>query len=341
VADVKVSVLSPSDEPAWREYVNAHPDATIYHTLEWRDILYNEYRVEPVYLIAKEGERIVGVLPMFFVKNLRGRRLMSLPFSIYGGPVCDSAEALYLLINCAWGECEEKGIGSLTIRTGGHITGFSAGKEYISSVLDIDKDMDAIWNMLKYNTRTAIRRARSNGLSFNFATDDDAIKAFYSLQLRSRKRQGLPTPSLRYYRSIVNGLNGRARLAIVRQGDTPLAGGLFFAFKDTFLFAQGASDYRYQNWRPNDLLVWEAIKRAHGEGFKSFDFGLTPCDDEELLFFKRKWGGSLTPWYDCVYPETERAGRHSLLYNAGSAVFRRLPLWASARVGGAVIRCAG
>lgn len=58
MANVDVSILTLSDEPAWQVYVNSHPDAKIYHTLEWRDILYDEYRFEPVYLIAREGAEL-------------------------------------------------------------------------------------------------------------------------------------------------------------------------------------------------------------------------------------------------------------------------------------------
>ena len=90
MADTDVSILTHSDEPVWQAYVNSHPDATIYHTLEWRDIIYNEYKFEPVYLMAKAEGTVVGVLPMFLINNLRGRRFVSLPFSIYGGPLGDT-----------------------------------------------------------------------------------------------------------------------------------------------------------------------------------------------------------------------------------------------------------
>lgn len=341
MANVAVSILTLSDEPAWQAYVNAHPDATIYHTLEWRDILYNEYRFEPVYLMAKEGEKVAGILPLFLLKNLRGRRLVSLPFSIYGGPIYDSDEGLHKLLDYAKAECEKKGARLLRVRAGGAEMGGPKVERYVSSVLRIDAELPRIWDGFKYNTRTAIRRAQKHGLTFDFNSNDVTIRDFYLLQLMSRKRQGLPTPPLRYYRAIVDGLKCRARFAVVREGDVPLAGGLLFAFRDAVLFAQGASDYRHQNLRPNDLLIWEVIRWAKNNGFRRFDFGLTPRDDEELLFFKRKWGAVSIPYYDCVYPETEKRGRYGLSYNAGSAIFRILPLWASARVGSTVIRYMG
>lgn len=356
---IGVSALTTADESAWQVYINSHPEGTIYHTLEWRDILYNEYRYEPAYLIAKEtlpplpgfmpvgaerldeSERIVGVLPMFIVKNLRGRRLRSLPFSIYGGPICDRKDVVSRLIQRAIGDADGKRLKSLVVRGNNGLEGLVPSKKYISSVLGLDAGLDSIWDRLKYNTRTAIRRAQTHGLTFEFERDDKIIEDFYSLQLSSRRRQGLPTPSIGYYQSIIDGLKEKAKLALVRKEGKAIAGGLFFMYHDVVLFALGASDYRYQTYRPNDLLVWETLQWASGEGCKRFDFGLTPDTDNELLRFKRKWGGVSTSWHDYIYPEDKEAERPGISHNVGSAILKRLPLRVSTRVGKYVIRCLG
>lgn len=340
-SDIDISGLTDAFEPAWNNYVSSHPYATIYHTLQWRDILYSEYHFEPLYLLAREGDKVVGTLPMFLINNLRGKRLVSLPFSIYGGPLFDNKEVLYRFLNYVKDKLAIEEFKSLRVRSSEKIKEVNLDSQYVASVLDLSAGVDAIWEGLRYKARTAVRRAKKNCLVFELSSDEAALKDFYSLQLMSRKRQGLPTPSIRYYRSMIASFKEKAWLALVRKDGKPLAGGLFFIYRDLVLFAQGASDRRYQTYRPNDLLVWEIIKRADGEGFNRFDFGLTPSSDKELLKFKRKWGAVSTCWYDYIYPEGEKLERADISYSVGSTVFKRLPLMVSARVGRHVIKNLG
>lgn len=340
MADISVSALTSSDESAWRNYVNSHPDATIYHTLEWRDIICNEYKFEPVYLIAKTEGTVVGVLPVFFINNLRGKRFMSLLFSSYGGPVCDSEEVLRSLLDAVKAEGAKRGASSISIRAENRLEGFSEAEDYVASALDLRAGLEAIWKGFIHKRRTAIRRGEKFDLVLGWETGEAAVKDFYLLQLMSRKRQGLPTPSLSYYRTIMDSLKGNVFLAIVRKEKVPLAAGLFFKFKGNLLFAQGASDSRYWNYRPNDFLVWEVIKWAVNEGFSHFDFGLTQEEDDSLLMFKKKWGTVSKKWHTWRYPEGigDRSGLH---YEIGSAVFRGLPLPVSSYVGRHVIKWFG
>jgi hypothetical protein len=49
------------------------------------------------------------------------------------------------------------------------------------------------------------------------------------------------------------------------------------------------SDARFNNQGPNQLLLWECIKRAHQRGAKYFDFGRTALWHHSLLTFKDRW----------------------------------------------------
>ena len=44
------------------------------------------YRYRPMYLLARDGQGIRGVLPLFIVRNpIMGTVLISSPFAVYGG----------------------------------------------------------------------------------------------------------------------------------------------------------------------------------------------------------------------------------------------------------------
>lgn len=338
MSDIKISILTPSDEPAWQDYVNSHPDATIYHTLEWRDILYNEYGFEPVYLIAKEEERVVGILPLFLIKNLRGRRLVSLPFSIYGGPVGDSKEVVSALLKKCVEMVKEGRAASLEIKPCKHldveVPGLSFDDWGIGRAVDLTVGIEALWKEFAY--RRNVDRAIREGLMFT-VSDNEMVEGFYKLQLMTRKRQGLPAPSLRYYNSFFKEMGGCVKLAMIESDGIPVAGGIFFAYKDKVLYALGASDHRYLHLRPNDLLVWEMMKWSALAGYKEFDLGPTPSGNDGLLHFKRKWGGKENLVKRCSYPLIQKNRANP----DGNILFKMLPLSVSKLVGSKVIRSMG
>ena len=52
------------------------------------------YKHRPVYLVAKEGGEIKGILPMFLMRSMIfGKKLVSVPFAPYGD-VCAGNEAI-------------------------------------------------------------------------------------------------------------------------------------------------------------------------------------------------------------------------------------------------------
>ena len=52
-----------------------------------------------------------------------------------------------------------------------------------------------------------------------------------------------------------------------------VVGGIFLKFKNRFSDEFRAWNRGYNELRPNYYLYWEAIKLAHNEGYKIFDFG--------------------------------------------------------------------
>jgi hypothetical protein len=69
-----------------------------------------------------------------------------------------------------------------------------------------------------------------------------------------------------------------------------ISGAIFFKYKNTYIYEHGASDDRYWELRPNHLMMWKVIQKAHQDGYEYFDFGKTSMENTGLLEFKRKWG---------------------------------------------------
>src|SRR5215472_15189733 len=99
---LSVAVASAPDAAAWDAYVGAREDATGYHEWAWRRVFTTAFRHEPVYLFARRGDAIEGILPLVHINSLLfGRTLTSLPFLNYGGVVADSSPAAQALLRAA------------------------------------------------------------------------------------------------------------------------------------------------------------------------------------------------------------------------------------------------
>ena len=79
-------------------------------------------------------------------------------------------------------------------------------------------------------------------------------------------------------------------VALAYYSKNVVAGAVYFHFGEKAIYKYGASDRDYQHLRPNNLVMWEAIKSCAQNGFEHFSFGRTDLDHEGLLQFKRGWG---------------------------------------------------
>ena len=100
--DLQITELQPdADDPrgAWQRYADRARSATLFHALSWMDAVRSSYPHRPHYLMAWRGGDVVGVFPLFEVRSLlAGRMLVSVPYGVYGGVLCDDQEVADALL---------------------------------------------------------------------------------------------------------------------------------------------------------------------------------------------------------------------------------------------------
>ena len=90
-------------ESQWKVYLTEKEFSTFAHQIEWKAVLEKSFKQKPVYLLAKDGDRVVGILPLFYYSSvLFGKFLISLPWLDYGGVCSDSDEVQEKLIDKDW-----------------------------------------------------------------------------------------------------------------------------------------------------------------------------------------------------------------------------------------------
>ena len=69
-----------------------------------------------------------------------------------------------------------------------------------------------------------------------------------------------------------------------------IAGNTYLQHGENVIFKYGASDKIYHHLRPNNLVMWNAIRWCCEKGYKNLNFGKTETDNNGLRQFKSGWG---------------------------------------------------
>jgi CelD/BcsL family acetyltransferase involved in cellulose biosynthesis len=295
VSDIRV--LEEADEAAFKQFVASSPQASIYHTPEWRDALVATYGYDPVYLGCFEEGALTAVLPTMEVSSwLTGKRLVSLPFSNMCGPI-GRPQAGRGLIEGAIEAYRSRGAKALEIRTQADINPMSdrslSGVTYfITSIVALDPDPDVVWKRFKdRNVRTEVRQALKKGVEVTSGETEEHLRVFYDLYAPSRQKHGVPPQPYAFFRNLWRHLRpGYIDLLLaIHEGN--YAGGLItLAFGKTLCAAYIGSDPAYRSFRVHQVLFWKAMEMGCRRGLERFDFLRTAKKSESLRYFKKRWG---------------------------------------------------
>jgi CelD/BcsL family acetyltransferase involved in cellulose biosynthesis len=338
---VPVAEVRP-ESPAWTLLARTSPQATIFHQPEWAQVIGRTYGLRPRYLLlSRAGGRRSG-LPLFQAGGLLRRRLVSLPFSDTAGPLLAGPQDLEPLVAAARSAAPWA---ALEIRGGcpEPPAGFSDSRAYCLFVLDLAPDLDALRSGLQRSTTLRSLKAAEKGpLRVREGGSEADMRAFYRLNLLTRRRHGVPPQPWGLFRNLWRLLApaGLLTLLLAEADGTPVAGMVLLHFRETTYYKFGASDPAELRLRPNHLLMWRAIEWAKRRGSRRLDLGRTHRGNDGLLRFKLSWGARQLPLPYWSFPPSPGPGRLAeggLAYHLLTSCWRRLPLGLT-RLGGLFYR---
>src|SRR5687767_11084425 len=106
---LRVSVAATADRGDWNQFVDAGGDDAGYHAWDWQRVFENAFGHNSVYLLARRGDAVAGVLPLVEIRSrLFGNTLTSLPFLNYGGVMADATDAAEALVAAARQEAQAR-----------------------------------------------------------------------------------------------------------------------------------------------------------------------------------------------------------------------------------------
>ena len=284
---MEICELDKRYEKAWDEFVFSDPKSTFYHQIGWKNVIEKSYTYKPYYLLAKEDDKVMGVLPMFLIKSyLFGRKLISVPFAPYGGAL-GKADVVNALIERAIELGKELDASYAEFRSANNSNDLSTVSFYATSILELNASPDIVWNeRITRNKRKNIVKSQKRNLSVDFS---DKIKDFYDIFAINMRNLGSPIHSKNFFSNILHEFPNSSKTQIVSLDNKPIYVAFYLFYNNTIINCWSSSLEEYRNLYPTDRGIWAAIEYGCLNGYQFYDFGRSQLGSDNMEF-KERWG---------------------------------------------------
>jgi len=340
-------IINPLERADWNDLIGAMPGTSFFHSSNWARVLSATYDYEPLYFCIVEGGRLSALVPLMDVRSfLTGRRGVSLPFTDYCAPVFHDKAYKNCLLESMRDYGRKRGWKYIEFRGGDNLAKNAACYHfYYGHTMSLAGSEEEFISRMRDSTARNVRKALKLGVRTEISTSRESLGEFYRLNCITRKKHGLPPQPFPFFRNIHEHILSKnlGMVVLASCGSRYVAGGVFFRFGDDAIYKYGASDPDYQELRPNNLVMWEAIRRYADEGCKTLNLGRTDQEAAGLRQYKTGWGANeqiiryfrYDPVHDCF------AGNCSPERKPCYDMFRWLPIPLLKMAGNALYRHMG
>ena len=329
--------MAPGDRSAWDAFVQEHPDGSPFHLMAWRDTIESIFHYRAEYIVARDCNRVVGVLPLFLVDNfMTGRILMSTPFAVYGGILASSPEAHEALSHHVQELAAARSVQYLELRNGheGQQAGFNPINRYVTFTREVSPvSSEELLKSLPTKARNMVRKALKHPYTTRTAKNLDA---FYSLLLGTYRRHGTPVFSRAFFETILANFGSLVDVREVVLEGKVAAASMNFYFGGQMHTYYAASAPEMWNMVPNNFMYFDHLLWAGQNGLHTFDFGRSkpgtgPCE------FKKHMGAVERPLpYEVKLVKRETLPNFSPTnpkFSMAIKVWQRIPLAVTRLIG--------
>jgi CelD/BcsL family acetyltransferase involved in cellulose biosynthesis len=321
----------------WFDFVKSNVNATPFHHPAWAGLLSECYKF-PAFGLGFEnriGQLVFG-MPTLEIKRPWGApRWISLPFTDYCAPLVRDVTAQQELSQSLAITKQNYGLSSIEIRANLHTSRPEGRKVFSQSdgflhILKLESDAQQVFRRFKKTqVQQRILKAEREGIKIRRGNSLYDLNFFYKLHTMTRQRLGTPVQPKRFFKLLAERvLNADLGFLLIAYKDKrPIAGAVFLAWNGVIIYKYSASDLAFLHHRPNNLLLWHAIRWGCESGYHTFNFGRTDADHIGLRTFKGGWGTEELPLVYSVVRDRPPRVSSNRLKKAMSRAIRRLPFW--------------
>ncbi len=336
-----ITELTENDHIAWEEYIQQHPNSSIYHSLSIKNTIENTFNHCAHYFIAKDEHRnIIGVLPTFRIKSkIFGDLSCSLPFFNYGGVLSNNTKISECIISFAWNKLSVLGVTSLELRHTQNNLKLPVIKNKISMILNLPNHSDELWASFSSKLRSQIKKSQSNQLIIKFGCEE-LISDFYTIFCVNMRDLGTPVYSKQLFINML-AQHASSKIAVVYHNKRPISAGFVIGWKNTLEIPWASTIKKANTLNSNMFLYWNILKYAVDNKYECFDFGRS-SKGATTYKFKKQWGAQAYQLYWHYYYPTDhklpRINTENTKFKMAISIWKKLPLWLTKLIGPHIVK---
>jgi hypothetical protein len=237
---------------------------------------------------------LAALIPLMEVRSLfTGCRGVCLPFSDSCEPLIFDPDAVDLVRNRVLSFAQERRWKHVEIRGGKSFQPASSSTaKFYGHTLDLRRSVDELADRFDSSVRRAIHKAERSDVSVLVGRNRQTLIDFYRLHVQTRRRHGLPPQPISFFLNIYEHIikPGLGFTVLAQRESRTIAAAIFFRFGKNAVYKYGASDKRLQEFRANNLVMWQGIQFLARQRAEKLHFGRTDCENDGLRRFKLSWG---------------------------------------------------
>lgn len=324
-------------------FVQTHPDGTPFHESRWSLLVAMTMGIENQTLIARKGGKIAGILPLGLVKApFGGRRLVSLPYGVYGGVLASDPETAETLDQAGRALAVKLGVKSMELRylAKPPTDDLIAVELYETYRKALPEKAADVLGMIPRKARAEVRKARDRH-GMTLIEDKALLDDFYHLYCLNKRGLGSPLFRRSFFKTLLELFGDDALLHAVRHEDKTvgavislLKGGTIYPYYSGALPEAGRLGVNNAMY---GFLMEDTVER----GCRLFDFGRSRAGSGPASF-KRNMGFEPTPLaYQFYLPnggEPPSLNPSNPKMALPRKILANLPMWMAQAVGPTLMR---
>jgi CelD/BcsL family acetyltransferase involved in cellulose biosynthesis len=291
-AGCKIATVDPITDVRWNALLSLEA-AGLFHSPPWLRALSVTYSFKMQAHVATDAANVVrGGVAFCEMADVFGRRVVSSPFCDTCDPLLESSQWWPTLFAClqkhelpVYLRCVE----DHTAQGDPRVTVIKRARWH---TLQVNGDIDAVWDGLEGPARRAIRKARRGDVTVRLLEGADSPAKFHRLHVALRKRKyRLLAQPLSFFEAVkecFEKIDGWFPMGAFVDGQL-VAATIYLRWGDTLYYKFNASGDSLE-LRPNNLLVWAGIELAQSLGCRKLDLGPSDDDQRGLIRFKQQFG---------------------------------------------------
>jgi len=308
-----LSEFSQYNDQAITELLMDSPEASVFHTPEFRRVVAETFNDAPAYWVYTYDGRIIAYFPSFVRKQAAGTVMNSMPVSGAYGGVCtlsplddqDKDKIVNLLMQDIIEHAEKNHWIAFTVIPPPHAC---MGSEYRKSIepdfvydrftqiTDLEPELN-----YKPSVRNHIKQAEKKGVQVETQITAQNLKAFYDVYCANMDCLNIRVKPISYFDNIIKHLipKGMAKfyLGYITEEKTNrlnhrkmIAGLLVLRFKETVISHETVMLREYKSLSGTSYLLDAALRDSKASGYKWFNWGASSSKDSGVYKFKKAWG---------------------------------------------------